>query len=320
MQALLNERIIRNRRAPIEPNPAETDKNESDFIEIKEENVDRLDFKQFLSEFEPIVSVLVYSKDGLKAALDAGADRIYIGGEVFIDPLTQIEYGVSVQKLIEIAMDSDASIRSKLYYKTPQITKEKEFIALREDLEALLQSGIQNILVSNAGVYEFLISTPAFSNKWNMALGESFNIFNSAAVLNFTERDWFSKPDSNSSPESTTPVPASSVSSILLSSELSVSEIEVFVQNLMRQKKMIFPAECLIHGRQKLMVTEHPLLQTLCASGCAFGVTFRRTTRFTRSLPFPTDREQRTVPDSFGFFDYSLRDMKNYEIRPFMRI
>jgi len=85
LQALLTKRIEKSRRFPI-----------ADAVPLKcgafcsDSENEAAAFSSH-SGFSPIsealVSVSVYSAPQLKAALDAGADRIYLGGDIFKNPL-----------------------------------------------------------------------------------------------------------------------------------------------------------------------------------------------------------------------------------------
>jgi putative protease len=257
LQALLNERIAGKRR----PSPEAANPKNSGFAG-ETQNLDRN------PDFPAQISVCVYSESGLFAALEAGADRVYIGGDLFKDPLTQAEYGISADMMRGFSDKLSASDLKKIFFRTPFITKEEDFEILNSVLKSLKEIGISGISASNVGVYEFVRSNPDFSASFKIALDSAFNIFNSdAAHLFFKE----------------------GVSSVLLSPELSLPEIKKLIQSAVLKGGA--PAfECTVHGRQRLMVTEHPLLQSL--------------------LKNEKKNEKRNKPVSL--FEYVLKDSKNY--------
>lgn len=243
LQALLNERITEKKRQPVScvlPNnsPAGSSFNAPapGVPAVSVVSVSAL----------PFISVSVYSVDGLYAALAAGADRIYAGGELFKDVITGAEYGITAEILAKTAAGFNDDDKEKIFFKTPFVTKENDFASLKKDFLLLKEAGIKGVLASNIGVYEFLKTESEFSGFFKIAADEAFNIFNSDAANVF----------------------ANEVSSVLLSPELSLSEIELLIRTFISRNgpnsmPETLPFECFVHGRQRLMVTEHPLLQSL---------------------------------------------------------
>jgi len=221
----------------------------------------------------PLVSVSVYAESELKAALEAGADRIYIGGDIFKNPITEEEYGITVSDLENIVSNLSDSDKSKIFFKTPFVTKENDFDSLGNTFEILKQIGISGISASNIGVYEFLKSDESFSSWFRIAADSAFNVFNSVAANLIFE---------------------AGAESVILSQEMSITDISKLAQNLANSKETeIQPLECLVHGRQRLMVTEHPLLESLLKSA---GTSFSSSSK--------------SLSDSF--FEFVLKDAKNY--------
>lgn len=258
LQALLSRRILAARRMPKVPPSTDTDLS----------NIPLFD------ELPALISVSVYSKSALLAALDAGADRIYIGGDFYQDPLTKKSYGVTAEAVKGLKLS--ASQLNRIYFKTPFVVKEEEFEMLRQTLRVLKSIGISGISASNAGVYEFLLSDPEFSGFFKIAAESSFNIFNSfAADLLFL----------------------SGAESVLLSPELSAAEIESLIRfsaSRVNRHAPIF--ECTVHGRQRLMVTEHPLLQSLLKD----------------AGPLLSETSVSAAEDTENIFNYALKDAKNF--------
>ncbi len=259
LQALLYERI-------------KAEKRQSAVSAPPSENFDQTSGPAIQSSPAAQVSVCVYSEDDLAAALEAGADRVYVGGDIFEDPLTHIEYGITADRLQSLSGKLSESDKEKIYFKTPFITKETDFEFLGQIFKTLKEIGISGILASNVGVYEFIRSDPVYSEFFKIATDAAFNLFNSDAVSLFIEKD---------------------VSSVLLSPELSVSEIEQLIRSgVLKSGGDLPPVECTVHGRQRLMVTEHPLLQSLLK-----GIDSNVSPKSGENMPL---------------FEYVLKDSKNY--------
>jgi len=242
-----------------------------------------------------IVTVCVYSAKELNAALNAGADRIYVGGDLFKDPITGEEYGIPANDLENIIPTLTDSEKEKIFYKTPFVTKEEDFKNLEALFLNLKHFGLSGVLASNPGVFEFILSDPRFKH-FRVVTDSPFNVFNSeAARLLFN----------------------SGAAAVSLSHELSVSNINALID---AYDSLTAPAdvydlkiasadtydsqealtklpvfECQVHGRQRLMVTEHPLLHSLL-----FGSSV--------NLPMDTVAGDSTVP----LLRYLLKDSKNY--------
>ncbi|MBZ3935279.1 DUF3656 domain-containing U32 family peptidase [Methanimicrococcus blatticola] len=271
LQALLNERIISQRRQS--PVGAVFSNNGIEKTDVIAGDV-----------LPAQVSVCVYSEDELFAALNAGADRVYIGGDIFKDPLTQIEYGITVDMIPNIFDKLSASDKEKIFFKTPFITKETDFESLNQNLIRLKEIGISGISASNIGVYEFIRSNPVYSGFFRIATDSAFNLFNSDAASLFLK---------------------DGVSSVLLSPELSISEIEQLIRSsVLEHEGILPPVECIVHGRQRLMVTEHPLLQSLLKDMKQKDIKQKDM----KSASESAGSDNKTLP----FFEYAIKDSKNY--------
>ena len=230
LHALLNEIMISRRRKPLTSPPSLPDS--------------LLPGKLPHLPASPIVSVCAYSKNDLSAALGAGADRIYVGGDLFKDPVTQSVYGLSVSDIVDAVSELSAEETEKIWFKTPFVTKEEDFKVLNQTFCLLKEAGISSILVSNIGVFEFLLSDADFRQSFKLAADSSFNIFNAdAAAL----------------------VSNSGAYAIALSQELSISDISslILTYHFKTKTETVPEFECMIYGRQRLMVTEHPLLESI---------------------------------------------------------
>lgn len=256
LQALLNEIILSRRRFPVSVPSVSSASLRSPVLPSR----------------CPVLAVCVYSADQLNAAMEAGADRIYVGGDVFKDPLTGEEYGLFVRDLEALVSDMAAADKDKIFFRTPFVMKEEDFGGLGDLLSRLKTIGITGLLASNAGVLEFVRSDPRFDRSFRLAADLPFNVFNSDAAALFFE---------------------GGVDAVSLSPELSVSHIEGLIRAYYSRYSPVKPPvfECQIHGRQRLMVTEHPLLNTVLLNSpkCAFS-------------------GSEAVPA----FRYVLKDSKNY--------
>ena len=190
----------------------------------------------------PQVSVCVYSADDLKAALNAGADRVYISHDIFKCPVTKEEFGIPLRQLKSVLADASAQDLDKIFFRTTFVTKESYFKDLEETLLVLLELGVKNISASNLGVYEYLLSNPRFSESFKIAADAAFNIFNSDAASIFTE---------------------AGAASVLLSPEISINDIASLSRGYIFKTNSLPAFEAAVHGRQRLMVTEHPLLDAV---------------------------------------------------------
>ncbi|WNY27428.1 DUF3656 domain-containing U32 family peptidase [Methanolapillus ohkumae] len=188
-----------------------------------------------------LLTVSAYTKEDVKGALAAGADRIYVGGDIFSDPLTGENYGLSPDDIRELILEIDPQDVEKIWLKTSFVTKEEDFDVLYKTLFEFSGLGISGILASNPGVYYFVQTK--LNEKFNIGTDGAFNIFNARAAEMMSDEG---------------------ASFITLSSELSIKDIAALSENLkMRGKYADANLECIVHGRGRLMVTEHPLLETL---------------------------------------------------------
>ncbi|MCL2549423.1 MAG: U32 family peptidase [Methanimicrococcus sp.] len=285
LQALLNEIILSKRRQPILP--------------AGQTQPCGLPVSKKLSGFNsnyPVLAVCVYSIHELKTALNAGADRIYIGGDLFKDPVTGEEYGISANDLENAVSALTDSEKGKIFYKTPFVTKEEDFKKLEAVFSNLKHFGLTGILASNLGVFEFIRSDPRFDKHFRIVTDFPVNVFNSeAARLLFN----------------------SGAAAVSLSPELSISNINALTgvygspvapagvcgsqtapagaYNPQTASAKLPVFECQVHGRQQLMVTEHPLLHSLLSES-----------------PESFSIDRRAGDSTVPLLRYLLKDSKNY--------
>ncbi|MDV0446339.1 hypothetical protein MsAg5_01690 [Methanosarcinaceae archaeon Ag5] len=215
--------------------------------------------------------VCAYTKEDVLSALSAGADRVYVGGDIFADPFTKKECGVTISDLKEMisGSDIDPTDLEKLWWKTPFVTKESDFDEFRQTLSELSDLGISGVLASNPGVYYFVQTR--FNGKFRVAADAAFNIFNSETADLFL---------------------GGGAEFVTLSPELSIRDISVLSDRLFEKRRIPGGLECAVHGRQRLMTTEHPLLETL-ADG-------------------KIKETARTQNKSDSIFRYALKDAKDF--------
>ena len=244
------------------------------------------------------VSVCVYSGEDLNAALKAGADRVYISQDIFKCPITNEEFGIPLRRLKSVLSIVGAHDLDKIFFKTSFVTKESDFKDLEEVFLVLRELGVSNILASNLGVYEYL-SNPCFSD-FKIAADAPFNIFNADAASVF--------------------VKAGAVS-VTLSPELSIDDIAALSRGFVSKNNSLPAFEAAVHGRQRLMVTEHPLLESVLKGGSFSNKSFNESERSvafdryvlkdTKEFSFPI------LSDTTGrCFIFNSKELSAYDLLP----
>ncbi|MCZ7384013.1 MAG: DUF3656 domain-containing protein [Candidatus Methanoperedens sp.] len=210
-------------------------------------------------EIKPILAVNTNTVEGFEAAVDSGADVVYIGGEVFgNDKLEKNKPQMNADERRFVDRDAyDYAIEyahkrgAGAFICTPRIVKEIR------DLNTNLDS--DGFLVSNLGVLYHLRKQE--TNK-PIVLDYPFNVFNRLTMdylLNYSQR-------------------------VTLSPELTLKEI-----------KNLTPfgqTECIVHGFFPLMVSEHGLVSSLFSSGKDSDFLLKDEKGF--SFPIKTDTQNRT--------------------------
>ena len=310
LQALLTLRIEKKRRTDPKKMDGTASQKQGECIDFQKQNEcsDSQKRDECLSKSSvsilpfiqnPQVSVCVYSGDDLKAALNAGADRVYISHDIFMCPVTKEEFGIPLRQLKSALSDVAAQDLDKIFFKTPFVTKESYFKDFEETLLVLQELGIQNILASNLGVYEYLVSDPRFSNSFKIATDSAFNIFNSDAAAIFA---------------------AAGTVSVMLSLELSIDDIASLSRGYIFKTNSLPVFEAAVHGRQRLMVTEHPLLaaaldknfknKPFSNTGCSVPLE-RYVLRDTKDFSFPV------LSDTTGrCFIFNSKELNAYDLLP----
>ena len=253
----------------------------------------KISFEVRKFEFKPILSVNTNSIDCFKAAVDGGADIVYLGQETFKGHVCQ--QSICGFPLPKGNRDADKCIFDK--ENKPQMNAdERRFVAKEnysEAIEYAHNKGVKCIistprivkdlaelkmfdfqsdpdgkdpvetadgfLVANLGVLYHLRTN--FANK-PIVVDYPLNIFNRQALdhfLNFSQR-------------------------VTLSPELTLNEIRELAQS--------GPAECIVHGFFPLMVSEHDLIGSLFSGGKPGEIFLKDEKGF--KFPVMTDTQKRT--------------------------
>ncbi len=170
------------------------------------------------SGVKPKLSARVSSLESAKAALQNGADMIYVGGEVFkpLKPWTIAE----LKKAVELAHD----LGKKIILATPRTSKDKDLVELTEIFSRAID--FDGVLVGNLGALNLvktLTDAPIYADV-------SFSVFNPVAA------DFLKQLGA---------VQATA------SLELSFAQVRSVVEN------SPLPIEIIIHGATESMICDH---------------------------------------------------------------
>ncbi|MBO8138636.1 MAG: DUF3656 domain-containing protein [Desulfotomaculum sp.] len=168
---------------------------------------------------KPKLAVNVTRFSTLQAAVEAGADIIYFGGESYRSqkPITLED----IKKAAELCSRQGA----EFILSSPRIMQDRELAQFSKFLEKSL-SQVQGVLVANLGLLEKL----AARGDVNLTADFTINIFNRVSAIKMRELG---------------------VRRVTLSPELNMAQIKEFVSH------SPVPAETLVHGALPLMVTEY---------------------------------------------------------------
>ncbi|HOA68355.1 MAG TPA: DUF3656 domain-containing protein [Methanosarcina thermophila] len=195
----------------------------------------------------PMLSVSVYSFEGLKAALAGGADQVYFGEGLFRKPETAGREESSAQELdavFENAVSEAQNAGKKIYLITPKIVKDSEMRSVERTLSRVRELGADGVVVSNLGTLNL-----AKAEKIPFIADSPLNIFNSHTLALILQEG---------------------AKMAVISPELTLEELKNVVS--------YGPAECIVHGRLELMESEHCLTggllggdKGLCSAPCRSG-------------------------------------------------
>ena len=250
----------------------ETEIESNKEIEIEIESNKETDTKikkDIKSEDEFKLSISVYSKDALFSAINAGADRIYVGGNTFKSSPGGFVYGLNFDEICNLLETEKIvnSEKSRIFYTFSQITKDADFDLIKSQILKLVEYEIGGFVATNPGMLELLCETvfdssgnsgsfdssdnsgssgnsasSGNSGKFEIISDFSFNIFNSNAAFLIFE---------------------SGANCVSLSPEMSLEDINEYTNSCIENYGKRIQSECLIHGLIQIMITEHPLIQTL---------------------------------------------------------
>jgi putative protease len=186
----------------------------------------------------PILSVNTASFESFEAAVDAGADVVYIGDNVFTNCKPQ-GFGIDKRRSLEKeeyfhALEYGQKKGAKVFFSTPRIIKNinelHDFFSPQRTQRSQSDSVPDGFLAANLGVL-FHLKSQNFTVS--ITLDYPFNIFNRLSVeylSNYSNR-------------------------ITLSPELKLKEIKTLTS--------YGSTECIVHGNFPLMVSEHDLSRGL---------------------------------------------------------
>ena len=179
----------------------------------------------------PRLAVRVGSLGALRAALEAGADAVYVGGEV-----TTAGAHLWGRREVQVAQEETKAAGARLVLITPKITKRREMGELRRWFGELGQLSLDGLMVSNWGVARLarqLTDLPLYGDY-------SLNLANSLAMEQAA---------------------ALGLIQGTVSLEVSSSSLEKLLQHTR------FSTEIITHGVLTGMVLDFDLLQTLQVRG-----------------------------------------------------
>lgn len=171
---------------------------------------------------KPRISVYVGTLDGVKAAIDSGADRVYFGGEE-LSPKSRWTHETLTEAIRRCqAVDVEPVVA------LPRITRYREQQIITQSCKVVEDTGAAGILVSHPGqayLAEKNARVPLFANT-------GFNLFNPASVQLIAERGF---------------------SGVTLSPELTLAQVDEIYRSVDPEA---FQLELVVHGALELMILE----------------------------------------------------------------
>ena len=165
------------------------------------------------------LSVRVGTPEAARAAIDAGADTVYVGGEAFRPqrPWTLRDYEVLVR---------DAAGRAHVIVNTPRTTMRRECGELEQFFTALNDIGVDGVMVGNLGTLKLARTL----TKLPIQADHSFNLFNHLAATFLKENG---------------------LTMATASYELSFRQLREIVENA------VLPIEAVVHGAYESMICDY---------------------------------------------------------------
>ncbi|MGB9938308.1 DUF3656 domain-containing U32 family peptidase [Methanosarcina sp.] len=183
----------------------------------------------------PVLSVSVYSLDGLQAALAGGADRVYFGEGLFRRPETAGQKEDSAQgheTVFEKAVTETQKAGKNIYFSTPKVVKDSEMKSVEKTFSRVRELGADGVVISNLGTLNL-----AKAGKIPFIADSPLNVFNSRTFALLLQEG---------------------AQMAVISPELTLEELKSVAS--------YGPAECIVHGRLELMESEHCLIGGLPGS------------------------------------------------------
>jgi putative protease len=225
--------------------------------------------QKLVNHGSPILSVQTGSIESFEAAVDGGADLVYIGGEVFTNG-----FGIDERRLIDKegyrhVIEYGRKKDVKVFFGTPRIIKNineiSDFFSRQNTQRSQSDLSPDGFLVSNPGVLHHLRSLDPITP---IVIDHPFNVFNRLTM------EYFLNPIFKYGEFG---------QRVTLSPELTLKEIK----NLTAYGS----TECIVHGNFPLMVSEHDLARGLFPGGTG-EVCLRDEKGFV--FPVKTDLQGRT--------------------------
>ena len=165
------------------------------------------------------LSVRVGTPEAARAAIDAGADTVYVGGEAFRPqrPWTLRDYKALVR---------DAAGRAHVIVNTPRTTMRRECGELEQFFTALNDIGVDGVMVGNLGMLKLARTL----TKRPIQADHSFNLFNHLAATFLKENG---------------------LTMATASYELSFRQLREIVENA------VLPIEAVVHGAYESMICDY---------------------------------------------------------------
>jgi putative protease len=202
---------------------------------------------------KPLLSVSVYSLEGLERALAGGADCVYFGEGLFRKPKAAGKEKNSegeevsfrdLDSIFESAVLKARAAGRKIYFNTPKIVRDSEMKQVEETLSSVAKLGADGVLVSNLGTFNL-----AKEKKIPFIADSPLNIYNGYTFTLILQKG---------------------AEMAVISPELTLEELKEIASH--------GPAECIVHGRLELMESEHCLAGGLlgkegsqCSAPCTSG-------------------------------------------------
>ena len=170
-------------------------------------------------ENEPSRRLSVRAPEAARAAIDAGADTVYVGGEAFRPqrPWTLRDYETLVR---------DAAGRAHVIVNTPRTTMRRECGELEQFFTALNDIGVDGVMVGNLGTLKLARTL----TKLPIQADHSFNLFNHLAATFLKENG---------------------LTMATASYELSFRQLREIVENA------VLPIEAVVHGAYESMICDY---------------------------------------------------------------